>query len=61
MEGLEVEFKTLNTSDRLSAAQIVQANLAEIGILVEIIPLESGTFWDLGLESKGDAWKDLQI
>ncbi|MFQ5984808.1 MAG: ABC transporter substrate-binding protein [Alphaproteobacteria bacterium] len=61
VEGLEVELKTLNSSDRLSAAQIVQANLAEIGISVEVIPLESGTFWDLGLESKGDAWKDLQM
>jgi len=28
---------------------------------LEIIPLESGVWWDLGLESRGDAWKDLQL
>ncbi len=46
---------------RLTAAQIVQANLADVGIKVEIIPLDSGPFWNLGLESKGEDWKNLQM
>ena len=40
---------------------MIQANLAEIGIDVEIKPHDSGTFWTIGDESAGDAWKDLQL
>src|SRR5262249_40946142 len=42
-------------------AQIVQANLADIGIAVELMPLDSGPYWELGLESKGKQWRDLQL
>ena len=45
----------------MTAAQVVQANLADVGIKVDIIPLDSGPFWNLGLESKGDEWKTLQM
>src|SRR5262249_14627190 len=34
---------------------------AEIGINVEIVPLDSGPFWNLGQESQGSDWKDLQL
>ncbi|MEX2648837.1 MAG: ABC transporter substrate-binding protein [Alphaproteobacteria bacterium] len=60
-EGLALDIKIINNQAQNSAASIVQANLAEIGINLEIIPLESGVWWDLGLESRGDAWKDLQL
>ncbi len=60
-QGLQIELKTLNTTDRLAASQIVQANLADVGIEVVIVPLDSGPFWNLGLESEGDDWKDLQM
>jgi peptide/nickel transport system substrate-binding protein len=43
------------------AAQIIQANLADVGIDVKVLPLDSGPFWDMGQESKGEDWKDLQI
>ena len=59
--GLELELKTFNQQARIVAAQIIQANLAEIGITVKIIPLDSGPFWSLGRESKGDDWKDAQL
>ncbi len=59
--NLELELRTLNVQERLLAAQIIQANLAQIGITVKIIPMESGPFWEMGLESKGDTWKDLQL
>jgi peptide/nickel transport system substrate-binding protein len=59
--GLQLELKTLNKSDRVSAAEIVQANLAEIGIEVAVTPVDEATFWNLGLESEGEDWKDLQL
>ena len=58
---LSLTLQTLNLQDRVTAAQIIQANLTDIGIAVEVIPLDSGPFWNLGQESKGDAWKDLQL
>ena len=60
-EGLELELKTLPDTDRVTAAQIVQANLAEIGINLTVTPVDSGPFWNLGIESEGDDWKDLQM
>ena len=61
VSDLTIEFKTLNEAYRVTAAQIVQANLADVGIKCEIIPLDSGPFWNLGLESKGEDWKTLQM
>ncbi len=45
----------LNKTAFVSAAQVIQATLAQIGITVEINLLESGTFWSLGED------KDLQM
>ena len=59
--GLELTLRTLNAQERVLAAQIIQANLAQIGITVEIIPLDSGPFWEMGQESKGDTWKDMDL
>jgi peptide/nickel transport system substrate-binding protein len=59
--GLELELRTLNVQERILACQIIQANLAAIGVTVKIIPMDSGPFWDMGQESKGDLWKDLQL
>ncbi len=59
--GLNLTLRTLNAQERMLAAQIIQANLGAIGINVEIIPLDSGPFWEMGQESKGDTWKDLEL
>ncbi|MFO1038641.1 MAG: ABC transporter substrate-binding protein [Geminicoccaceae bacterium] len=61
VSGLTLDLRTLNTQDRLLTAQIIQANLQAIGIDAKIIPMDSGPFWDMGVESKGDTWKDLQL
>ena len=61
VSNLELTLRTLNNQERLLTAQIIQANLAVIGIDVTIMPLDSGPFWDMGQESKGDTWKDLQL
>jgi peptide/nickel transport system substrate-binding protein len=58
---LALSLDLLNKTEYTSAAQVIQANLAEIGITVEIKPSDSGTFWTIGDESAGDAWKDLQL
>jgi peptide/nickel transport system substrate-binding protein len=61
VSGLTLEFKTLNEPYRVTAAQIVQANLADVGITLEITPTDSGPFWNLGLEAKGEDWKTLEL
>ena len=57
--GFKTTITTLNNTTDTTAAQVIQANLAEIGIEVEIKPYEGGVYWTLGQESEGDAWKDL--
>jgi len=61
VSGLNLKLRTLNSQERLLTAQIIQANLAAIGITVEVLPLDSGPFWEMGQEKKGDTWKDLEI
>ncbi len=59
--GFTTRLSIINGTDLLTMAQVIQANLAEVGITVEIDPLESGTFWTLGVEESGNTWKDLQM
>jgi peptide/nickel transport system substrate-binding protein len=54
---LDIEAKT----ERLLAAQVIQANLAEIGIEVQINQHDSGSFWSLGSEADGERWRALQL
>ncbi|WP_159587779.1 ABC transporter substrate-binding protein [Chelativorans xinjiangense] len=61
VSGLELDLKVMNMQERMNVSQVIQANLADVGIKVNVIPLETGTFWNQGRESKGDEWKDLQI
>jgi peptide/nickel transport system substrate-binding protein len=61
VSGLSLELKLLNETAHITTAQIIQANLADVGITVDIIPLDSGPFWNLGLESKGEEWRALQL
>ncbi|MEA2782496.1 MAG: peptide/nickel transport system substrate-binding protein [Rhodospirillaceae bacterium] len=63
--GLENGFSTtlaiLNKAERIAAAQVVQANLAEVAITVQIEQHDSGTFWTLGSEKDGKSWQTLQL
>lgn len=59
--GLSLVLNTLNVQERMLASQVIQANLGAVGIEVKIIPLDSGPFWNLGQEKKGDDWKDAQM
>lgn len=58
--GLQVTLDILNQSERLTAAQVIQANLADVGIDCEIKQNDSGTFWTLGSKD-GDYWNKLQL
>lgn len=58
--GLSVTLDILNQSERLTAAQVIQANLADVGITCEIKQNDSGTFWTLGSKD-GDYFMDLQL
>ena len=58
--NLSVTLDILNQSERLAAAQVIQANLAEVGINCEIKQNDSGTFWTLGSKD-GNYWNKLQL
>ncbi len=59
-EGLSVTLDILNQSERLTAAQVIQANLADVGVTCEIKQNDSGTFWTLGSKD-GDYFMNLQL
>jgi peptide/nickel transport system substrate-binding protein len=59
---LSLEIKALTGEvEQVTAAQIIQANLVDAGIDAKVTPVDSGPYWNLGLESKGDAWKTLEL
>ena len=58
--NLSVTLDILNQSERLTAAQVIQAYLADVGIQCEIKQNDSGTFWTLGSKD-GDYWNKLQL
>lgn len=60
-DGFETTISVLNQTDRVAAAQVIQAQLAEVGIQAEVLAYESGVYWSLGQQSDGEMWKDLQI
>ena len=61
VDGLQLTLRTLNWQERLLTAQIIQANLAQVGIEVRILPMESGPFWEMGMESAGETWAELEM
>jgi peptide/nickel transport system substrate-binding protein len=60
-EGLELTLTVRNTATFTTIAQIIQANLQDVGITCNINVLDSGVFWTIGMESEGDQWKDVQL
>ena len=59
--GFKTKVAVLNNTTDITATQIIQANLAEVGIEVEINSYEGGVYWSLGQESEGETWKDLEM
>jgi len=60
-DGLDLTLTTLNDTLSVTVCQIIQASLAEIGVNVEILPYDPGVYWNLGLESEGDDWQNLEL
>ena len=60
-KGFQCSLDVLNIAENLTAAQIIQANLAELGVEVAINAHDSGTFWSLGDQSKGNQWKQINL
>lgn len=56
--GFKTRLTILNQATYRAAAQIVQANLAEVGIQCEIQALDNAAFWSAG---KDPAGKDLEL
>jgi len=58
--SLKLRYDTSDTA-YAGTAQIIQSNLQDVGIQVELVPLDDGPYWELGVEAKGDQWKDMQL
>ena len=58
-DGFDTKLVTGNTSDWVAAATIIQAQLAEVGIRVDVTPQESGQIWDTSQSE--DDWHDNQM
>ena len=61
VSGLELTLKTLNASERMLAATIIQANLQAVGIRVSVVPVDIGPYWEMGNELQNKNWQDLQL
>jgi peptide/nickel transport system substrate-binding protein len=58
---LHLRLDTANGAHNLAVAQVVQWSLKKVGIEVDIIMQDNNSFLDLGQESKGDQWRDVQL
>jgi peptide/nickel transport system substrate-binding protein len=58
LKTLDLNLAILNNSEYSTWAQVIQQNLAEVGINITIVPLDDSTFWDLGAGDKG---KDVEL
>ncbi|TJW49310.1 MAG: ABC transporter substrate-binding protein, partial [Mesorhizobium sp.] len=61
VNNLALTIDCVDRSAYVTIAQTVQAQLSQIGISLEVNVLDSGTFDTLGMESKGDRWKEMQL
>ncbi len=58
LKTLDLKLAINNNSEYSSWGQIIQQNLAEVGINITIDPLDDAAFWDLGMGDKG---KDVEL
>ena len=60
-EGLTVHFNLPNYTWAMTAAQVMQAQLAEIGVNVELLAKDDATFFDLNTATPEDREVSLQV
>ncbi len=58
---VRVTLDILSKTANVTTAQVIQANLAQVGITLDINLHESGAFWSLGDHTAGDRYKDIQL
>ena len=61
IDRLEINIDVLNNVTHTTAAQVMQAMMAQAGIDLNISVHESGSFWSLGVAADGDRWQDLEL
>ncbi|TIM28837.1 MAG: twin-arginine translocation signal domain-containing protein [Mesorhizobium sp.] len=61
VDGLTLTLDCMNSTPFTTIAQVVQAQLSQIGITVEVNIHDSSEFYTLGMQSAGARWKDLQL
>ena len=61
VDRLSVNIDVLNNVTHTTAAQVMQATMAQAGIDLSISVHESGSFWSLGVAADGDRWQDLEL
>lgn len=61
VSDLTIELASQNDKTSQLTCQIVQALLGQIGITVDLKPLEDGVYWTIGDKSSGDTWKTLEM
>lgn len=60
-EGITLNVDCLNESKFKTMAEMMQAQLGQIGINLEISVQDPGSFWTIGMESEGERWKKMQL
>lgn len=60
-EGLQIRLDTVNDTDRVTMAQVIQAQLGAIGLEIEVRPMDGAAFDAQFQESEGEGWKDSQL
>ena len=58
-DGFDTKLVTGSTTEWVTAATVIQSQLAEVGIRVEVTPQESGEIWDTSQSE--DGWMDNQM
>ena len=58
-DGFDTKLVTGKAAEWVTAATVIQSQLAEVGIRVEVTPQETGEIWDISQSE--DGWKDNQM
>src|SRR6185503_21319008 len=61
IDSLDLTLTFLNREENKSVAEVMQANLADIGINVELVPQDDAPYWDGGFGETGLAERELTL
>lgn len=61
VKDLELDIHVINQTVSMTVAQIVQAQLEDVGITLHIKSYDDGTFWTLGVQELNPHWQELDL